>query len=419
MMKKNLKTASWLVAVIIATFSIVQGCKKNGALDNSNPSIQSFLPAKTQANSAIATVVNDLESKLLQKDYSADFISWHGQPLWDKAIQLKKGEADAVFLIPVSKNSNISAFIAASIKDGTVTYELHRRKAVEANVHEASGLNINPIFIRGMLAYFNYSIYNKVDQVPDAVYYALQKEVPGNTATGTAAEKVVTFCYNVGYCTDCPGLPEVCCYTKKVCVSIWYDDSGGGIIVGGGTGGGPHGGGNPGGNPGNCTPTQSTWYSDAPAPDPCQDVSCDQAAYNLINGTSAVSIDLSETTISETQEERTKVYEWICLVNYGGWRVVSTEKGVHKKINDLDPNKQWEWVSLEHQGIDKKGVTIGGSVEVTCPSNTPTLGIYNAVMDLKLNIVYSAVCKGSPLTIEDTKRAQKLFNMRTAPISGY
>jgi hypothetical protein len=164
----------------------------------------------------------------------------------------------------------------------------------------------------------------------------------------------ITICYNVGYCTDCPNEPQVCCYTQKACTTITYDD-GTGIIIIGGTGVGTGGGGHYGGGTNNCPPTQSSWYSNAPAPDPCEDVSCEANGDNLINGTRSASIELGETTLSETIEKRTKIYEWICLVNYGGWGLISREKGVHKKVDDPDPARQWEWETLEHVSLDKYG----------------------------------------------------------------
>jgi hypothetical protein len=421
-MKKNITPAALLLAAIITTFSILPGCKKNGALDDGIPPEKPFLPAKATGNTALSAIISDLKNQFAQKDYSADFINWHGQPLWDKAIELKKDAANAIVLIPTSKADNIETFIAARVKDGTVVYELHRRKVVDANVPEPSGMGINAVFTRGMLAYFNNSIYNKVDQVPDAVYYTLIHAAQSNGEAAPSADKMVTvtICYNVGYCTDCPNEPQVCCYTKKVCTTITYDDGTGVIIIG--TGGGPGGGGpgpGPGPGPVGCSPTQSSWYSENPVPAPCEDVNCDQATYNLINGTRPASIESSETTISETAEERTKLYKWICLINYGGWGLISREKGIHKKIDNPDPARQWEWKALDHVSLKKYGWTLGGTVETQCTSWLPTIGLYHAVMDIDIKVDYHVACKIGPAIKTEHYPASHMFSMRTQAIQGY
>jgi hypothetical protein len=411
-MKKNLKKASWLMAVIIAAFSIASGCKKNNELQSSSPAAENFLPASPSASKAINTVVSNLESEFLQNDYRADFINWHGQPLWDKAIELKKDAANAIVLIPTSKAGNIEAFIAARLKDGAVVYELHRRSAVEANVPEPSGMGINAVFTRGMLAYFNNSIYNKVDQVPAATYAALQKAAANNNnGNGTAAGRMVTvtICYNVGYCADCIG-PEgvqVCCYTQKVCTTITYDDgTGGGIIIigGGGIGGGGTGGdGGPG--PVGCSPTQSSWYSENPAPAPCEVSNCEAKLYEFANAGKPVSGSVTEVTESETQSEMNKSYNWK-IYSAVTWGLLSYEKAVLEKVYYPSSGQNlWEYKSFVHDKIVAVGFNIGGSrtfVDIGATINktkamanvridyTVTSKVSLIVCDLEVTIPYNA-----------------------------
>ena len=84
---------------------------------------------------------------------------------------------------------------------------------------------------------------------------------------------------------------------------------------------------------------------------------------------------------------------------------------MHKKTTNTNPSLQWEWLSLDHQGLGKAGVVIGGSVEYSLVSSIPTIGLYHATMDLDFKVEYSLVCKGSPFSIELLYNSQKAFNV--------
>lgn len=117
-----------------------------------------------------------------------------------------------------------------------------------------------------------------------------------------------------------------------------------------------------------------------------------------------------------TPETRQYTYQWICLINYGGWGLLSTEKGVHKKVALHGPTA-WEWVSLTHVNVVKEGLTIGGSVEHSEVA-TPEVGKYNAGMTLAINLKFNVACV--PIaTIEKNHTAQRIFNVNEAPASQY
>jgi hypothetical protein len=131
----------------------------------------------------------------------------------------------------------------------------------------------------------------------------------------------------------------------------------------------------------------------------------------LSNATVSDEIESIETVQSGTTT-RTKKYKWIILKNITGlWRLYSIEKGTHKKVINSDPNKQWEWQSLENQGIGMSGFNVGGSVEYSLISAIPTLGRYYAIMDLDFKVKSSVVCKGSPVASELIYPANRHFNV--------
>lgn len=113
-----------------------------------------------------------------------------------------------------------------------------------------------------------------------------------------------------------------------------------------------------------------------------------------------------------TAETREYTYQWICLINYGGWGLLSTEKGVHKKVNN-----RWQWESLTHVNVVKEGLTIGGSVEHTEVA-TPTIGIYNSGMTLAINLKFNIACVPAA-SIERNKTSQRIFNINEAPAIPY
>lgn len=130
----------------------------------------------------------------------------------------------------------------------------------------------------------------------------------------------------------------------------------------------------------------------------------------LSNGSSVSSETQSITTIESTVDTRTKKYEWVILRNIG-WHLFSWEKGIHEKTSNINPSLQWKWQSLNHQNISMVGVVVGGSIDYSLISAIPTLGEYNAIMDLDFKVKYSVVCKGSPLSTELVYNSNKNFNV--------
>lgn len=113
-----------------------------------------------------------------------------------------------------------------------------------------------------------------------------------------------------------------------------------------------------------------------------------------------------------TSETREYTYQWICLINYGGWGLLSTEKGKHKIVN-----RRWQWESLTHVNVVKEGLTIGGSVDHTEVA-TPTMGIYNSGMTLAIHLKFNIACV--PIaSIERNYTSQHIFNVNDEPANPY
>lgn len=148
---------------------------------------------------------------------------------------------------------------------------------------------------------------------------------------------------------------------------------------------------------------------DQPVDEDCS-VTGTSALNELANGSSVSTETQSITTTETTADTRTKKYEWIILKNTG-WHLFSWEKGIHQKTANTNPSLQWKWQSLEHQNISMVGVVIGGSIDYSLISATPTIGQYNAIMDLDFKVKYSVVCKGSPISMELVYNSNKNFDV--------
>lgn len=150
------------------------------------------------------------------------------------------------------------------------------------------------------------------------------------------------------------------------------------------------------------------------APGPILDEECSISTQNqlndLANSASVSNATLGISTLNENAETRTKKYQWKIL-HSATFYLYSFERGVHVKVNNSNPNLQWNWQSLEHQNISMVGIVVGGSIEYSLISATPTIGLYNAIMDLDFKCKYSVVCKGSPFSSESVYNANKAFNV--------
>ncbi len=80
-------------------------------------------------------------------------------------------------------------------------------------------------------------------------------------------------------------------------------------------------------------------------------------------------------------------------------------------LKNTNPNLMWKWKSLTNNGLSLVGIVIGGNVDYSVSSAIPTLGEYNAIMDLTLKVKYSVACKGSPFSFSAVYNTPKQFNV--------
>lgn len=208
---------------------------------------------------------------------------------------------------------------------------------------------------------------------------------------------VIEVCYEIQGWNYSADDPDGYYWTEFLGCEYYYLDDG--HDYGGGPSGGDYGGSGGGGGGGPSGGDDGNPCGSVPGPvriAPCDEDNVDCSAnFATLSDANVASEMLSMTTENQQPTTRTKKYNWVILRSLG-WYLYSFEKGVHVK----NQNNQWTWQSLEHQGISRVGVVVGGDVTYTLISATPTLGTYNAIMDLDFKVKYSLVCKGSPFSAE-------------------
>ena len=217
------------------------------------------LPAGTTPETRI--VVAEMQKQLKAQDVN-NFLNWHGQPIWDKAVKLdSKKENSITYLIPIAKEKQITAFFGATVMPtGKILFEMHRQSTQVDKAKEYSYANIG---LKRSSFFLNY--FNGVPTQP--------KEVEAISSTGENNFAVMV-CWWESNQVECnyfnptdstAGIIAPPCFEwREICIPIGSDDTPGG---GGGGGGG------------GCTtcpppcPTDDPWFSLVPPegpPGPCE-----------------------------------------------------------------------------------------------------------------------------------------------------
>ena len=91
---------------------------------------------------------------------------------------------------------------------------------------------------------------------------------------------------------------------------------------------------------------------------------------------------------------------------FGMWRVFSMEQGTHELTGG-----DWKWKSLTHQGQTWEGTIFGASLNLNLMSAIPTIGIYNAMMAVNIELQWSAICRGTPITAQSSASGSRAFHV--------
>jgi hypothetical protein len=144
---------------------------------------------------------------------------------------------------------------------------------------------------------------------------------------------------------------------------------------------------------------------------------CVAGVNQVLNNTNSSSVLLSTDMISLGTLARTKMYSWKC-VEGAGWYVVAYDRGVHQRVS---VNKPWIWSSLENLSISKNGNTIGlaASVVVSKLFANATLGTYNSIMHIGVNVKATLVKGLFSYTQEKDLNSTKEYNLDTEAMPGY
>ncbi len=133
------------------------------------------------------------------------------------------------------------------------------------------------------------------------------------------------------------------------------------------------------------------------------------------NNTHATSQTIENTIVSEDVQHRVAMYKWKCIEGTG-WKIYSFEKGTHKKKHNV-----WQWESLEHINTGLEGTVVGGNVAHSLVYANAIVGIYNAVMNLEINVDMSTTVLSVPYHRYFSLNPSKSFNVNGSPftIPGY
>lgn len=116
---------------------------------------------------------------------------------------------------------------------------------------------------------------------------------------------------------------------------------------------------------------------------------------------------MSEGFTAVSSLDRTKIYRWKSVLGVG-WDIVSSDVGVHKRLNT---SSAWKWHSLTHSSVNVEGAVIGFSVAPSVTFSNATIGEYYANMYKQIYVTFSFICSGSPINISNTYSSNMNFHV--------
>ncbi|MBK7884724.1 MAG: hypothetical protein IPJ81_13785 [Chitinophagaceae bacterium] len=233
---------------------VQQSCTKTNEAAVAVPatSVDNFLTLPPGTNPELQPVADNLQQQFQKNNFAANFLSWHGQPIWNQAVKIKSNTDDVIVLIPVKKANEVTAFIEVLYNKEKFFYGLHRKSSITNTIKEYSNIGFDEAAVKWFMDYFDAKLgtnatANKSNLVdPPYCWFEPCTNGGGYSKTGTASANPV---------------PNQPCWIEHC------EEGGGGGGGGNGGGGTGGGGGNPGPTPNPC-PVNDGWYNIIPPP-PC------------------------------------------------------------------------------------------------------------------------------------------------------
>jgi hypothetical protein len=377
------------------------GCKKESIQNAKNIALaEKFYAVTDKTKPVVKRVIEQIKQSGRYADLEA-YVTKYGYPNWDKAITKPKktfsienvsgGENDGLFIPTVFLNSNkVDGFIAVSIVGGVINFASYLDTDYKKFPYEssnASGItaeNVVGILLALENTTFGYEKFGVND--PQLSFYRTQQlnsngEIPLLQINAHIDPLVGETCYWECWVWD-DGRGHITQLTNWVALFCWGGSDPTVPMTSAEPGGSGGGGG-----------------GSAPPPPINNDFEiCKKNFDDFIASGQACSEPESETTLSETNEVKSKQYEWRIFKNLT-WALFSKEIGIHQRDpNPPNSSLQWKWKSLTHQSLRSAGLSLGGSITYQDKGCQVDMGIYNAGVTVDYELHFSAVCSGSPLS---------------------
>lgn len=420
-MKKKLPFYSIFIFLL---FIIIYSCGKRNDLFSASDSLEIdnidlesakiFFSKGATLNPQSYNSLFASQDKILQAEGSAPkkHYFFRPAPLWKESFGVTSYDGTSLLVVPTKENAlkegsiKIRRFYiftqkSNAISDGKIVeflgknYSLDENvKTLIANYKNTTVANLTGALFTYDLNYFQLSGERYINGKRTGEASHLENMIKANTSGGVKT--------TLDYCSSCD--PGVCyalywCWTTNGrfddCIFTGYSDgcystpwTGGGTPGGSsgydsssnysGGGGGPYGGNGP-------TPVNQRTPKEI----------FDEADSNPDNTLLSI-IDATNTSTASGNREQD--YKWIFVKNKSNfWHGTSTERGVHKWIND-----RFEWVSLTHQSTSIVGTIIGVTIDVSLNSSTPViLNPRSAYMELNYHQKMSILYNNSPMSTEN------------------
>lgn len=380
---------------IFTVFTLLLSCKKDTIENESSTNQTNNITEKVKAwYNAQAPAQIGKSAASLQKD-EITLNPRMGELLWNKTfyssidnisftpiVDLANASTEsAKYLITEQQNNKIvNGYICFVLADKTKSTDLPVITTGTLNAEQISGFTgaIIKYDLNGSLIsskhFENGNIINsKADVMLDKLNMDKTKQGKDNTSN---FEQV---CYIIDHWWVT--------YVNGEIVSIEYEGSTE-VCSGGSSGGGGNGG------------PSSTQVAEA-------------AAQHILNSLDTASALVDIFDESATATTRTRLYKWKCVKN-PTWSVLAHDKGVHRVRNGV-----WSWVSLENLNISVTGFVPGGTLNATKVFANATIGTYNAIMDITVNVSSHVTVANAPITLYEDFSSHKSWNVNDAPNPGY